>query len=104
MGAEGGFSAAKAKHITRRVKKEPLIAPAAKYTVIDGNTMHTGTFKVVAMLCPGIAVSTLKRRLDNGERDCAKLRRAPEPKQGHKRRNPLPYNKNCQAKKNDRKR
>lgn len=96
MGAEGGgsgLSAAKARTVSRRFKKPRLIEPAAKYTVYEGNTQHVGTFKTIAALCPTVAPTTLKKRLEKGERDLTILRRKPQPirgKSAFQRYNPKP--------------
>jgi hypothetical protein len=94
MSAEGGgLSAAKARSINKRVKREPLIAPPAKYNIRDGLTTLEGlAFKAVAALCPKISGSTLKRRLDKGERDLAALRKRPDKP---KRHNPKPMLFGC---------
>jgi len=89
-GEATGLSAAGARKITRRVEKIRMIAPPAKYTVTDSKTgvkHEEVAFKTVSALCPKIKSSTLKRRLENGERDLAVLRRRPETKQqAHMRR------------------
>jgi hypothetical protein len=74
-----GLSAAGARKIIKRVKPTKG-ATARVYTVRnpgapDGVTV--GTFKVIAALCPKIKPNTLKRRLDNHERDIEKLRESP---------------------------
>jgi hypothetical protein len=57
-----------------------------EYTVYDENSQITGTFQVIAKLCPKVAHSTLHRRLATGERRVAKLNRPPENKTGPQRR------------------
>lgn len=90
MGNNGGMSAAQAKR-QQRIKREPLIAKPARYTIVDGNTTHTEVpLKKVIELCPGVTLSTLKRRLDAGERDVKQLRRAPIPTTNRRRHNPKP--------------
>jgi hypothetical protein len=76
---EKGLSAAGARKIIRRCKKVRLIEPPTQYVVTDkrGNK-HTGTFKTVATLCPKVKTSTLRRRLENGERSLDQLRREPQ--------------------------
>jgi hypothetical protein len=81
-----GLSAAGARRITKRAKRESSIAKPAHYVVTLDGEEHHGTFKTVAQLCPTVIASTLKRRLEIGERDIRKLRRAPEPKQGVRKR------------------
>jgi hypothetical protein len=92
-----GLSAAAAGHVVRRTAKVRLIEPASIYTITNvpidceetgGKIIGTatGTFKIVARLCPKIKTSTLKRRLDGGERDLLQLQRAPESKQAMRRR------------------
>jgi hypothetical protein len=77
-----GFSAAGARKIDRRVQKVRLIDPPLQFTVKDEKGKeHKGTFKVIAALCPKVKTTTLKRRLDSGERDLLRLRRPPERKQ-----------------------
>lgn len=86
-GGDGkGLSAAAARRVVRRFKTPPQIAAPATYEVTDGTTTHTGKFNTVAALCPNVKTSTLKRRLESGERDLTKLRRPPEPKQGARKR------------------
>lgn len=83
-----GLSAAGARKIIKRVK--PAKAPAARvYTVRNPDApggVTVGTFKVIAALCPKIKPNTLKRRLDNHERDIKKLRESPL--QGRRRGHP----------------
>lgn len=73
------LSAARAGKIQRRVKPVRQIATAATYTVHDPatGTTHEGPLKTILGLCPKVKTSTLKRRLDAGERDLAQLRRPP---------------------------
>jgi hypothetical protein len=82
MAAEGEgrvFSAAQAKRgVTKRVKRERLIAAPATYNIKDGATTHEGLrFKQVTALCPNISTSTLLRRLEQGLRDLVELRKKP---------------------------
>jgi hypothetical protein len=84
---EKGFSAARAGKINQRCKKVRQIAEPEQYTVVDAaGTKHKGTFKIVAALCPGVIASTLKRRLDSGERKVEMLKRPPESKRGGRRK------------------
>ena len=77
MGNRGeGLSAARAGKIERRVKPQRLIAAPSTYTIIDGKTQHENcTLKKVLEMCAGVKQSTLKRRLDSGERNLETLRR-----------------------------
>lgn len=79
-----GLTAASAGRVQRRVKPVRLIAEAATYKIQDQKTgeIHEGTLKMVLALCPGIKQSTLKRRLDSGERTLGQLRRKPKSAMG----------------------
>jgi hypothetical protein len=81
------LSAARAGKIQRRTKPVRQIAEAATYTVHDPATgaTHEGTLKTVIALCPKVKTSTLKRRLDAGERDLKQLRRPPADPHGKRR-------------------
>lgn len=89
MTADGGkgLSAAGARRIEHRAQKVRLIDPPLQFTVKDAKGKeHKGTFKVIAALCPKVKKTTLKRRLDSGERNLDRLRRPPEAKQGARSR------------------
>jgi hypothetical protein len=78
-----GCSAAKAGRIVRRVK--PVKIVAQEYRVYDENSVTVGTFKIIAALCRGVKVTTLKRRLERGVRDLVTLKAKPT-KPGSRRR------------------
>jgi hypothetical protein len=76
-----GFSAHVAGQIERRCQPQRAIAAPAIYTVRDkAGEETTGRFAVIKALCPDVKVSTLKLRLDNGERTLEELRRPPSKK------------------------
>lgn len=76
------LSAHSAGAVIKRVKPIPVRSQANIYKVIDEktNTITEGTFKIIAALCPKIKTNTLKRRLINGDRTLALLRRTPSKK------------------------
>jgi hypothetical protein len=74
-----GLSAAGARKIIKRAKP-PKGAVARVYTVRNPEApggVTVGPFSAIQALCPKIKANTLKRRLDNHERDIEKLRESP---------------------------
>ena len=80
------LSAARSSKIVRRAKKERSIALPAIYTILGtaGEIVAAGTFRVVQALCPKVNASTLKRRLDTGERKLDELKKKPRLNQGRR--------------------
>lgn len=74
------MSANDAKKIKRRVAPVRSIAEPAIYSVVEPITgqRYTGRLAVMQALCPKVKPSTLKQRLESGERDLMKLRRKPD--------------------------
>lgn len=74
------MSASDAKKIKRRMPPVRKIAKPATYTVVEPITgqKYVGRLAVVQALCPKVKPTTLKARLESGERDLMKLRRKPD--------------------------
>lgn len=73
---EAGLSAHEAKRYTKRARAPRVISEPATYTVIDSDGREiSGGFSVIRALCPKVKGTTLHRRLANGERKVAELRK-----------------------------
>lgn len=92
MGDGTPLSAARSGKIVRRAKKERAIALPAIYTILGaaGEVVAAGTFRVVSALCPKVNASTLKRRLDTGERKLDELKKKPRLNQGRRKQKGKP--------------
>lgn len=92
MGDGNTLSAARSGKIVRRAKKERSIALPAIYTILGaaGEIIAAGTFRVVSALCPKVNASTLKRRLDSGQRKLEDLKKKPRASQSRRKQKGKP--------------
>lgn len=82
-----GLSAYEARRIVRRVKPQRKNAAPQDYKITKGGKPFVeGKFAVVQKVCQMIKPSTLKRRLDDGDRSWERLSRDLEPTTTRKRK------------------
>lgn len=96
---DSGMTAAQARRVVKRAKTPRQISEPRKYRITrDGKEISPEPMSRadIRALCPGLRDGLVTKRLEGGERDIDKLKRAPEKPSTRKRKlQPIPmYSRN----------